>query len=219
MGAVSVAPPAPPELFPTPAPIAPATPLSPPSTDWCEAYTAHIFAQIKDFIDGDLMRREPGMIMSSDATFSLAAITLSDGQMMVFLMGENADVIRWFVTRTESFDELKVGLLRLRDCLAASGKLDLLQFWWTDTCCERCANTPEKMREFVVEGEEKVLAATTGDVEVLRSYAKAAKRSGAPIKLGGRGTVGAQASHLTGQLEQFFRDHNSGSDTFTPGRK
>ena len=96
------------------------------------------------------MRREPGQIMSSDATFSLAAITLSDGQMMVFLMGENADVIRWFVTRTESFDELKVGLLRLRDCLAASGKLDLLQFWWTDTCCERCANTPEKMREHTI---------------------------------------------------------------------
>ena len=83
--------------------------------------------------------------------------------------------------------------------------------------CTRLKRKAEN--QFVVEGEEKVLAATTGDVEVLRSYAKAAKRSGAPIKLGGGGTVGAQASHLTGQLEQFFRDHNSGSDTFTPGRK
>jgi hypothetical protein len=96
------------------------------------------------------MRREPGQIMSSDATFSLAAITLSTGQMMVFLMGENADVVRWFVTRTESFKELKIGLLRLRDCLAASGKLEMLEFWWTDTCCEGCANTPEKMREHII---------------------------------------------------------------------
>ena len=83
--------------------------------------------------------------------------------------------------------------------------------------CTRLKRKAEN--QFVVEGEEKVLAATTGDVEVLRSYAKAAKRPGAPIKLGGRGAVGAQASHLTGQLEQFFRDHNSGSDTFTPGWK
>jgi hypothetical protein len=75
--------------------------------------------------------------------------------------------------------------------------------------------------QFVVEGEDKVLGATSGDVEVLRSYVKAAKSStkGVPIRVGGNGAIAAQASHLTGQLEQFFRDHNSGSDTFTPGRK
>ena len=66
----------------------------------------------------------------------------------------------------------------------------------TELQSERAADRRSKRKaenQFVVEGEEKVLATTTGDVEVLRSYAKAAKRSGAPIKLGGRGTARSAA--------------------------
>ena len=134
--------------FPTPSRIPSGTPFSPPSADFIEAYTADIFHHIKDHIDGDLMRRDPGEIMSSDATFSLAAITISTGQMMVFLMGENADVIRWFVTRTESFTELRLGLYRLRGCLHSADKLSKLKYWYTDTRCEKCK--PERLTEHII---------------------------------------------------------------------
>lgn len=74
--------------------------------------------------------------------------------------------------------------------------------------------------QFVVEGEEdRILGGTSQDVEVLRSYTKAAKKSkrGVPIKLGSRtGPQDAQAKHLAQQLESFFQEHDGGSDSFTP---
>ena len=74
--------------------------------------------------------------------------------------------------------------------------------------------------QFVVEGEEdRILGGTSQDVEVLRSYTKAAKKMMrmSPIKLGSRtGQLDVQAKHLAQQLESFFREHNGGSDSFTP---
>ena len=73
--------------------------------------------------------------------------------------------------------------------------------------------------QFVVDGEQSNLGATGMDVEVLRAFTMAAKRSkkGVPIKLGARkGTATDQARHLHEQLELFFRDHNDGSDVFKP---
>ena len=67
--------------------------------------------------------------------------------------------------------------------------------------------------------EDRILGGTSQDVEVLRSYTKAAKKSkrGVPIKLGSRtGPADAQAKHLAQQLESFFQEHNDGSDSFTP---
>jgi hypothetical protein len=73
--------------------------------------------------------------------------------------------------------------------------------------------------QFVVEGDHQSLGSTGKDIDVLRAYAKAAKKSkkGLPIKLGAKtGSVAEQASYLRSQLEIFFRDHNGGSNMFVP---
>ena len=107
-----------------------------------------LHAKLSPYLLGDLLRRDPGEFASSDGTFRLAIRTLSDGNVILFVMGERGDVIAWYVLLSESWEEMYAALLRLRKRLKRLGKLDKLKYWCDDRCCNGCA--ADKIAEHVL---------------------------------------------------------------------
>lgn len=89
----------------------------------------------------------PGEFASSDGTFRLAIRTLSEGNVVLFIMGERHDIVAWYVLKSESWEELYAGLLRLRARLKRLGVLEDLKYWYDDRCCNGCAQ--DKITEHV----------------------------------------------------------------------
>jgi len=90
------------------------------------------------YLIGDIMRRSPGRAASSDGTFRIMGRTKSDGEVLVLIIGEEHSIVGWFVTRSESWEELRPGLTAFRDRLERLGTLDQLAAWWSDRCCDGC---------------------------------------------------------------------------------
>ena len=56
----------------------------------------------------------------------------------MLIIGEEHSIVGWFVTRSESWEELRPGLTAFRDRLERLGTLDQLAAWWSDRCCDGC---------------------------------------------------------------------------------
>ena len=56
----------------------------------------------------------------------------------MLIIGEEHSIVGWFITRSESWEELRPGLTAFRDRLERLGTLDQLAAWWSDRCCDGC---------------------------------------------------------------------------------
>jgi hypothetical protein len=70
-------------------------------------------------------------------------------QVLVLIIGEEHTIVAWYVLRSESWVEMRVGLSFLRDRLErlpprsradAHSALDELEEWWSDRCCDGAAD-------------------------------------------------------------------------------
>ena len=106
--------------------------------------------QLHPWLMGDLLRRAPGSFASSDATFRLAIRSRDNtgAGCLVFVIGERGDIIAWYALKSESWEEMRAGLIRLRDRLQRLGVLNKLRYWYDDRCCNRCK--PENIYDHIV---------------------------------------------------------------------
>jgi len=71
--------------------------------------------------------------LSEQGTFKLVSITKTTGRVMMFMLGERNDCIAWYVTKSESWADLEIALLRLKTRLEKKNALHQLKYWYTDT--------------------------------------------------------------------------------------
>eukprot|EP01049_Picozoa_sp_SAG25_P009469 SAG25_NODE_942_length_4661_cov_85.334064_3_plen_289_part_00 len=76
--------------------------MSPPSRKSIETITNDCYLQIKDEMEGDLLRRSPGAFISSDGTFHLCKVTMHGGRILIFLLGERGHIVAWYVVDSEA---------------------------------------------------------------------------------------------------------------------
>jgi len=112
--------------------------LSPPKADLFKSYLMLLFQKVQPHIDRHLHSRTPGEHISADGTFRLAKFTRgSDSKVIIFILGEDRSVCRWFVTESESFSHIELGIRRFALTLHDLGKLNDVMHWWDDRCCNR----------------------------------------------------------------------------------
>lgn len=109
----------------------------------------------KPYLLGDIVRRSPGRGASSDGTFRVILRTRTDGRVLILVIGDEHSIIAWYVCRSESWEELRVGLEFLRDRLTALGVLHLLKAWWSDRCCEGAQDVKQHLLCQIFPGVER----------------------------------------------------------------
>ena len=81
-----------------------------PSEENLRTVVTELHAEMKPYLDGDLVRPSPGRCTSSDGTFRLMARTQSIGNVLVLIMGEEHDIIGWYVLLSESWKAMRPAL-------------------------------------------------------------------------------------------------------------
>lgn len=121
--------------------------LSAPSCTKIKTYFKHAYRKIEGYLAADLLSRVPGEHASSDATFRAATRTTSDDEgCLVFILGEEHSICRFFYLDSDSDEALLPGLRRWAQQLKGQlyynrkenrwvNAYDALKYWHDDRCC------------------------------------------------------------------------------------
>jgi hypothetical protein len=109
----------------------------------------------KPYLLADMVRRTPGEGISSDGTFRLMMRTRSDGKVLILFIGDDHTIVSWYVCQSESWTELKPGLLFLKERLRRFNCLENLKYWWSDRCCDGAINVTQHLLVELFPGIER----------------------------------------------------------------
>lgn len=109
--------------------------LAAPSEDVLRRVFDKAAERIKPYVLADLVRRDPGEVISGDGTFKLAGRVKSGAKVLHFILGADHCIVAYGAVRSDGFHHVIPLYMQLRRRLEAMGKLHNVQAAYSDRCC------------------------------------------------------------------------------------